>query len=275
MSNLWQTARHETTTKNANSCCTHVCVRLTVDATVASQQTTVPLAPSVQPLAHVRDGVGGGIDAQHPRGALRDGIDLAIDGADGAAVVLPLHPNDGRLVLAGIRHGRDGERRDLVGVRVDLEDGIGMARQAVHHAVAGTFDAAEPLVLAGKGRADETELVGLRVEDQDLGEVARDEVQVSPLAGALSSEELILAVQEGRVDQRYRRGRGNFCAAAVAAHIWVVAITGEYADTLHYVACKSIFAGFSLWKNERCVRRRGGGAAWGSATERPSALGSA
>ena len=53
------------------------------------------------------NGIGPGVDAQHPRRSLRYGINLAIDRADGAAVVLPLHPDDGRFVLLGVGHAPD------------------------------------------------------------------------------------------------------------------------------------------------------------------------
>ena len=56
--------------------------------------------------------------------------------------------------------------------------------------------------MAGELGTDEPELVVRWVEDEDLREVARDEVQMSPLAGAFSPEELILAVDEGRLDER-------------------------------------------------------------------------
>ena len=56
--------------------------------------------------------------------------------------------------------------------------------------------------MAGKLGTDETERVVRWVEDEDLGEVARDEVQMSSLAGAFSPEELVLAVDEGGLDQR-------------------------------------------------------------------------
>ena len=173
---------------------------LTIDAPVASQQTTVPLAPSVQSLADVRNGIGLGIDAQHPRSTLRDGINLAIDRTDGTTVILPFHPNNGGFVVVGILHRWDGDGGHFVGFRINLENGIGMASQPINHAVVRTLDSAQPLVVAGKDRSDEPQLVGLGIEGQHLGEVARDEVEMSPLAGAFSSQELILAVQEGGMD---------------------------------------------------------------------------
>ena len=61
---------------------------------------------------------------------------------------------------------------------------------------------------------DEAELVGGWVEDEDLGEVARDEVQMASLAGAFSPEELVLAMDEGRVDECDFGSRGDLLRGA-------------------------------------------------------------
>ena len=161
----------------------------------------------------MRNCIGHRINAQNPRRSLRYGINLAINWTDGAAVVLPLHPDDRWLVLLGVGNGGDGEGGHLVGVGIDLQYGVRVARQPVDHAVVRRLDAPEPLVMSRELGTDETELVVGWVEDEDLGEVARDEVQMSSLAGAFPPEELVLAMDEGRLDERNFWSRGDLRGA--------------------------------------------------------------
>ena len=133
-----------------------------VDAPVAAEQPAVPLVLARGRRARERAAEGahslrGGVDHEHRLGKLRDAVDAPVVRAEDAAVPLP---------LAG--HGlADLGAHALARRAVDPQDLVRVARDAVDAAVRSR-GAAEPLVLALVGAADQRDLGGDRVELEHL-----------------------------------------------------------------------------------------------------------